>query len=131
MSEGELFSRLTQFADNAIAKLKVSSALSSALWLCAFVLPFSFFGIWLFDGYVEVCFLTLMFLAVGNFVVNNLYFTFTDPDKLRSEEYELRRLALGLIEEKGGTIPVSESSVEVIANAEYRPLCKSTDSSDQ
>ena len=66
----------------------------------------------------------MAFIPVVLFVVAYVYFMLNSPDKLRSEEYELRKLALELIEEKGGLIPLSESSVEAIANSEYRALPK-------
>ena len=49
------------------------------------------------------------------------YFALIDPDKLRSETYELRKAALSMIEEKGGKIPLEATSVEAISNIEYSP----------
>ena len=50
-----------------------------------------------------------------------LYFTIRDPNKLRSEQYELRKTALSMIEEKGDSIPIDVTSVEAIANLTYSP----------
>jgi len=39
-----------------------------------------------------------------------------DRDKLQSEDYQLRKRSLELIEEKGSTSPVIATSIAVIAN---------------
>lgn len=120
----EIFERLTHLAEHAIGRLKVSSALNSCLWLSGITIPFGFAGAVFSTGIVQFAALLMAFIPVVLFVVAYVYFMLNSPDKLRSEEYELRKLALELIEEKGGLIPLSESSVEAIANSEYRALPK-------
>lgn len=73
---------------------------------------------------MQNAFIVMMFVPLILFCFSYVYFMLNDPDKLRSEEYELRRVALSLIEEKGGSIPLSEASVEAISNADYRQLPK-------
>lgn len=121
----EIFERLTQLAEQAIARLKVSSALNPCLWLCAIAIPFGLVFAFFSTGLLQVASLVLVFIPVTLFVVSFLYFMIKDPDKLRSEEYELRKIALELIEEKGGRIPLAVASVEVIANTDYKALPKS------
>ncbi|UUX96959.1 hypothetical protein [Aquabacterium sp. J223] len=121
-----IFERLTHFAEHALARLKVSSALNPCLWLCALAFPFGLAGAIFSAGAVQMACLALMFIPMLIFSIAYLYFMVVSPDKLRSEEYELKKIALNLIEEKGGAIPIAESSVEAIANYDYKPLPKLT-----
>lgn len=120
----EIFERLTRLAEQALSRLRVSSALNPCLWLCALAIPFGIVGAIWTTGIVQIACLTLVFIPVAIFAIAYMYFMFVSPDKLRSEEYELRRVALSLIEEKGGSIPVAVSSVEAIANYDYKALPK-------
>jgi hypothetical protein len=116
----EIIDRLTRVAEQVLSRLKVKSALNPSLWLCGLTLPFGFTGTLSTTGGIQLAFLALMLAPVLTCIVGFFYFMWSSPDKLRSEEYELKKIALSLIEEKGGSIPVSLSSVEAIANYDYR-----------
>jgi hypothetical protein len=45
-----------------------------------------------------------------------IYFAGYKPEKLQSEDYQIRQAALELIREKGGRLPVEPSSIDSIAN---------------
>jgi hypothetical protein len=120
----EIFERLTQMAEHALGRLKVSSALNPCLWLCGIAIPFGMIGAMFSTGFVQIACLTLVFIPVLIFTVAYFYFMLKSPDKLRSEEYELKKMALSLIEEKGGSIPIAASSVEAIANYDYKAPMK-------
>lgn len=116
--------RLTRFSQEALAKLRVRSALNPCLWLCAITLPFGF-ALAMFGPRDLYLLASLLVLGpIGVFALAFTYLVIKDPDKLRSEDYELRKMALGLIEEKGGSLPLTEVSVEVIANPDGRALPK-------
>jgi membrane protein implicated in regulation of membrane protease activity len=117
----QFFSKISEFTDNAVSKIRLASALNSTLWLCGVALMFGLVGVWAFEGPMEYVFAFFPTVAIATFVFQTIYFTIYDPSKLRSEEYELRRHALSIIEEKGGNIAISESSVEAIAGSDYRP----------
>lgn len=120
----ELFERLTHLAEHAIARLKVSSALNPCLWLIGIAIPFGLFTAFFSTGLVQYVALLIAISPIILFFIAYVYFMLKNPDKLRSEEYELRKIALELIEEKGGSIAIAESSVEAIANVEYREFPK-------
>ena len=63
--------------------------------------------------------LAFMFMGPLLSACGFIYFAISDPDKLRSEQYELRKTALSMIEEKGDSIPIEATSVEAIANLGY------------
>jgi hypothetical protein len=44
------------------------------------------------------------------------YFALCKPDKLQSEEYQLRHETLELIRQKGAHLPVSSASLDIVAN---------------
>ena len=96
-------------------KLRVRSALNPILWLCALVtLPaiicLSFSEkqpVWL------ICLgIAPVIVALFGFV----FLLFSDRDKLQSEDYQIRKQSLELIEQKGDLRPVAFQSIELIAN---------------
>ena len=119
-----VLSRLTHLAEHAVTQLRVSSALDPCLWLAAIAMPFGIAGAVASRGLVQIASIVLVFLPVTLFVFAYIYFMVKDPDKLRSENYELRKTALGIIQEKGAQFPISDTSVEAIANSEYQHALK-------
>ena len=55
-----------------------------------------------------------------------VYFMFTQPDRLQSEGYQLRKQALELIEEKGSLAVVEATTIEVISNPDLPALTAPT-----
>jgi hypothetical protein len=45
-----------------------------------------------------------------------------DPDKLQSEEFQIKKQSLELIREKGVTFPIHPTSIDSIANPEFSKL---------
>lgn len=120
----EIVERFSHIAESALGKIKVNCALNPILWMAAFCIPA---GLWLtrFDNIALITAgLVLAFCPVVLFMVGFVYFMLKSPEKLRSEEYELRKIALELVEEKGGRIAVAEMSVEAISNVDYRSATK-------
>lgn len=86
-------------------KLTVRSALNPVLWLCAIVsipalvvVPFlSEPPVWLI---VLIC-LPVMAATIGFF-----FLLFFDRDKLQSEDYQLKKRSLEIIEQKGDQAPM-------------------------
>jgi amino acid permease len=121
----ELFQRLTQLAENAISRLTVHSALNPCLWLVGLTMPFGVAMVLLSSSlFLQITGVALIFFPLVFFGVGFIYFMLTNPDKLRSEDYELRRTALALIEQKGGNIAIAEASVQAISNPDYVPQLK-------
>ena len=122
----EPFERLTSLAEHALGSIKVSNSLNSCLWLSAFTIPSGLITAALTPNPVQAIALAIACSPIILFGIGFIYFMIKSPDKLRSEEYELRKIALGLIEEKGGVISVSETSVEALSNTDYKPMLKLT-----
>ena len=114
----ELLERLTRIAQDALVQTKVKSAMNPCLWLCALVVIPSLTFAYLTTGLMQIAALVLAFIPILLSCVAYLYFMIRDPDKLQSESFQLRKQALGLIEEKGRDIPVAITSVEILSNPE-------------
>ena len=101
--------------------LTVRSALNPVLWLCgivtvpavliASVVPSSPW--WL---------VALACTPVALAAIGFLFLLIFDRDRLQSENYQIRKQTLELIEQKGDLEPIDASTIEVIANPDYRAL---------
>lgn len=107
-----------QHSKQAAQSLRVRSALNPALWLTAIVTPTCLVSAYGFRDNVPIVVTLLIgallpvFVACGVFV----YFAVSKPEKLQSEDYQLRHESLQLIQAKTGTIAVDTTSITAIAN---------------
>lgn len=99
----DLREQITRRMGDVGGRLRVKSALNPVLWLCAVVtvpaIGFASYAkepSWLVVCLVVMAFIPLVYAGVG-FVV----FLLRDPDKLQSEDYQIRKRTLELIAEKG------------------------------
>ena len=88
-----------QILSQTVGKLRVKSALNPILWLCGIVV-------------VPV----LIFLPVSVAVLGFLVLLVFDRDKLQSEDFQIRKQSLELIQEKGDPVPINATSIDAIAN---------------
>lgn len=108
-----IVSRMTE----AGGRLRVRSALNPALWLCAIIAgpsmlvlglstnPPTWLG-WLVGAPVTVA------------CIGYLYLLCFDRDKLQSEDYQIRKKTLELIEQKGMSGPMTVAAIEAIVTPE-------------
>jgi hypothetical protein len=122
MRTEELFERFTQSAQEAVMKLRVRSALNPCLWLCGIVTLPCLGGAVYTTGTIQVILATIAGAPVLLFGVGFVFFMTKDPDKLQSEEYQIQKMALELIEEKGGRIPISSTSIVAITNPNIKAI---------
>ena len=119
---------LTKYAGSA-DRLRVRSALNPFLWLAGVVTLPSLGVAAVTVGLVQYAAIALAATPVAVCVFVGLRFAFTEPDKLRSEEHERFKEALGLIERKGGAVSISDASVAATTDA-YRTLPSAKRKSD-
>ncbi|HLL46221.1 MAG TPA: hypothetical protein VK399_05915 [Longimicrobiaceae bacterium] len=86
------------------------------------IAPTCFGFAFLFEGTSQVALLVTGILPIAIACGGYVYFALKDPDKLQSEDYQLRKQALELIEERGSRIAVAATSVEAITNPLLREL---------
>jgi hypothetical protein len=116
----ELFARLGRFGQTAISRLRVKSALNPLLWMSAVMGVISFgAACWLRSDRGA------MFVLIGIGAIPvlvtcgvSIYFAAVKPEKLQSEDYQLRQQAMLLVKEKGGRLKVDPVSLERIAQPE-------------
>jgi hypothetical protein len=118
MSDSRLFDRFIANAQSAAASLRVRSALNPMLWLCAIVsLPC--FVLAYFAHGIEPLATVLVVLGaapIAATIIAFLYFMIASPEKLQSEDYQIRHETLELIKEKGSSVALSPSSLDAITN---------------
>lgn len=116
MPEPETIERLTRSAHDAAVRLHVRSALNPILWLCGIVTPAAFVASYLLPNPVQLIAMGIGSLPVLCACGAYIYLMIVDPNRLHSEDYQLRRQALEMIHEKGSKIGVLASSVIAITN---------------
>ena len=93
-----------------LSRLRVRSALNPALWLCGIVfVPCAALAA-RFDNGTPSWIKALMFGSVGLAAAGFLFLLLFDRDKLQSEEYQLQKQSLALIEEKDSPLAKSQIS---------------------
>jgi len=128
MNDMDLFAKLSASAQDAVARQTKQSAVHVILWLSAIVIPTCIFGAIKTDGDIRTVLLVFAGLPIVLFAGAYIFFMLKNPDRLQSEGFQLRKQALELIEEKGGRIPMAETSVEAISNPDM-PLIEGSASS--
>lgn len=116
MPEPEIIERVTQGAQDAGVRLQVRSALNPLLWLCAICTPLTFGYAYFSSGSMQIALLVIGALPVVCACGAYIYWMIVAPDRLHSEDYQLRRQALQMIHEKGVRVGVLASSVIAITN---------------
>lgn len=101
----DLRAELLKFFGGAVERIKLGSALDGTLWACGIVTPGCVLLSLFFSGPAQYVVLAIAAVPVVSFFMTNRHFYKHNPEKLRSEEHEIRRLALNLIAEKGGRSP--------------------------
>ena|SRR5579863_4196925 len=115
---------VTGSARTAAGRLRVRSALNPMLWLCA-VVSLPCFGLAWFSREVQPLATVLTIAGAAPIAITCIiavYFALFKPEKLQSEDYQIRHEALELIKEKGSAVEVSPSSLEALANPIIPPL---------
>jgi len=108
--------RLTRVAQEAAVRLHVRSALNPMLWLCGIVSIVSFGIASRCDGFMQQALIVIGAIPVLTTCGAYVYLMLKAPDRLHSEDYQIRRQALGMIYEKGMPSGMLASSVLAIAN---------------
>jgi hypothetical protein len=103
-------------------KLKVKSALNPALWLCAIITAPIVISILLFKLTPPIWLITIIFIPVICAAIGFLFLLFFDRDKLQSEDYQIRKRSLELIEQKGHKFLITENSINAITNPQLPQL---------
>ena len=114
----DLLEKLTHLTQSAAGRLTVRSALNPLLWFTAIMTPVCFvFAFLLRQDHLVL--LILVAAGVLPMVLTSgvaLYFAISKPERLQSEDYQLRSESLRIIREKGGRLKLDPASLESIAH---------------
>ncbi len=116
MIDPETIERVTRGAQDSAVRLQVRSALNPLLWLCAISTPLTFGLATLSNGIIQVTLLMMGSIPILCACGAYIYWMLKSPDRLHSEDYQLRRQALQMIYEKGARTAILASSVVAITN---------------
>ena len=111
-------STLNRLWSSAGQRLRVRSALNPILWLCAIGTPICLFAASSFRDVTAIrdaC-LVVGLAPIAVACLAFIGFALWRPEKLQSEDYQLRHESLQLIQQKTGQIAVDPASIEAIAN---------------
>lgn len=126
----QIIDRVTHSASEAMVRLRVKSALNPLLWLCGLISIPAMIAALFTSGGLQVFLAVLTALPPAAACVAYAYLLYKDPDKLQSEEYQIQKRVLDIIEEKGGTVPILATSLEAIANPMMRRLGRSDEGAE-
>ncbi len=113
-----MFTALRKSATSAARQLRVKSALNPMLWLTGIATPVCFCAAYTFRERTIISAVLLgagllpIFVTCGGFA----YFAIRSPEKLQSEDYQLRHEALLIIQQKSGALELDPASLPAIAN---------------
>ncbi len=120
----DFFNKIGQMTQSAAHKLHVKSALNPMLWLCAIMTPVLLTFAYCFRNIIQIMNL-LVFVAitpVGLTCLGFAFFAIFKPDKLQSEDYQIRHESLQIIQQKDGQKIIQSTVLEAIANPETPSL---------
>lgn len=113
----DVIDKLAKLSQSAAVKLNVKSALNPMLWLCAITMPIFFGMAYLFrDSKVLEILVIAGCVPPGCACLAFCYFAIFKPEKLQSEDYQIRHESLQIIQQKGGKVIAYNSTIEAIAN---------------
>jgi len=102
-------------------RLTVKSALNPILWLCGIITVPSIVTLGI-CGTSHWWLILLAFTPVFAAVFGFIYLLMVDRDKLQSEDYQIRKRSLEMIEQKGDLGPSLAVDIVTIANPEPRAI---------
>jgi len=112
---------LQRFGDIG-GRLRVKSALNPVLWLCAIVTIPTLYIISKQEGSTPLWLILIATAPVGCAVLGFIFLLIFDRDKLQSEDYQIRKKTLDIIQEKGDKFPVLATDIQAIANPYVKKL---------
>lgn len=109
-----LLERIQSVTGNAVEKVRQNSALNPVLWLCGITILPGLLGAYRLSGPLQYVFAGLAVLPVLMACGSFLYFMLTDPDRLQSEEYQIRHETLEIISTRGIATDIDDAGLTAI-----------------
>jgi hypothetical protein len=114
----ELIHKIGRLSHSAATALHVKSALNPLLWLTVISTPTCFCAAYFFkdDNYLKILLVKAGLFPIGVACLGFIYFALFKPEKLQSEDYQIRHESLQIIQQKSGSIEITGTSINQIAN---------------
>jgi hypothetical protein len=113
---------LAKNAGVAGQRLQVRSALNPLLWLTAVTTPACLYAAFAFRSETAIAIGLLILCAAPVLATIGIavFFAVKSPEKLQSEDYQLRHETLQLVQAKAGHLAVDPTSLQAIANPAHQ-----------
>ena len=108
--------RIAHKAMEAGGRLRVKSALNPILWLCAIVTAPGLCYLIFTEKEIPLLIQIFIFSPVFSAIFGFAFLLILDRDKLQSEDYQIRKRTLELVQEKGDSFPAIARTLEVVTN---------------
>jgi hypothetical protein len=117
----DVLTKISELTESATKRLRVRSALNPMLWLCAISLPICFFAAYAFRDMPALSIVLICLGGLPLFVACLVFvgFAIYRPEKLQSEEYQIKHESLQLIQQKAGRLAMAPTSLTAIANPQH------------
>lgn len=114
----DISEQIGHISQTAAHKLHVRSALNPILWLCAISSPLFLSFSYLFREYNFILYLLIISAIVPIFIacIVFVYFSMRNPNKLQSEDFQIRHESLQIIQNRVGKKDLSIETIQAIAN---------------
>ncbi|MCE5339671.1 MAG: hypothetical protein LLF92_00905 [Planctomycetaceae bacterium] len=125
----DILDDIGHMAQSAACKLHVKSALNPMLWLSAITVPLLLTFAYCFRDIKQIMFLLVIMalVPVGFTCLGFVYFALFKPEKLQSEDYQIRHESLQIIQQKSGQKIFPSATIEAIANPDRPRLISGVD----
>jgi hypothetical protein len=125
----DLIERIVNLTRGAVQRLQVRSAMNPILWLVAITTPTGLGAVMLFRGDWILCIASLLVVVIPVLVACAIfiYFAMKQPDKLQSEEYQVTRQTLEIVQQKVEHLTIDPASLERLADLRRREIGSGAD----
>lgn len=109
-----IFENYGNHTDRVTEGLNVKSVLNPILWLCGITTPICFIAAYFFNdnSLIQNSLILVGSLPIVVGCFSFVYFSFKDPNKLQSEDYQLKHETLKIIQTKSISVEVDAISLE-------------------
>ena len=127
------FDKLARVTQSAGTRLTVRSALNPLLWLCAIFCPPCWAAAYLLraDPFVLRFLAGVSVIPVLTACGVGIYFAISKPERLQSEQFQLRQRMLEYLHEKGGRLTIDRELLSDVMNPDDRVPTRAPRPEDQ
>ena|ERR1700733_9320300 len=97
-----------------LASVRRKNAIQPCAWFCALIsVPCFYWSTVTADKTLRIVLVVIGLIPIALFCFAYIYFMITDPDRLHSEEFQLKSRSLAAVESKGGALVINPIDLTV------------------